>query len=222
MTREAPRAMPHPGLQLEEAEDRRSIVAPGLRLIFETLGARWNHVLTIGGEAGHDLLEVACAVESDPDRGDPARVVSPSYQAVQPQAFEGGVRMLLTGMSVPHHFSAVVTARREGDDPGAGVVIAVDVADRCRAPIAVLAATYLVRLGSGALLDAGTDRVVWGGGPLGRGRLEFTTEGGPDTVALAEAGRQAARVQALARLQPTTFTQRLLYQWRWTSSGKDS
>ena len=38
VTREAPHAMPHPGLQLEEAEDRRSIVTPGLRLIFETLG----------------------------------------------------------------------------------------------------------------------------------------------------------------------------------------
>ncbi len=214
--------MPHPGLQLEEAEDRCSIVASGLRLIFATLGARWTHALTIGDGAGRDLLEVACAAESDPDRSDPARVVSPSYQEVQPQAFDGGVRMLLTGMSVPHHFSAVVTARRNGDGPVAGVVIEVDVADRCRAPIAVLAATYLVRLGSGTLLDAGPDRVIWGGGPLGQGRLEFTTEGGPDTVALAEAGRQAARVQALARLQPTTFTQRLLYQWRWTPPGKDS
>ncbi|MBV8554656.1 MAG: hypothetical protein JO116_03765 [Planctomycetaceae bacterium] len=222
MIGEDPRATTHRGIQLEEAEDRRSIVAPGLRLTFATLGARWTHALTVGGEAGRDLLEVACAVESDPDRGDPARVVSPSYQAVQPQACAGGVRMLLTGMSVPHHFSAVVTARREGDGPGAGVVIDVDVADRCRAPIAVLAATYLVRLGSGALLDAGPDRVVWGGGPLDQGRLEFTTEGGPDTVALAEAGRQAARVQALARLQPTTFTQRLRYQWRWTPPGKDS
>ena len=206
--------MPHRGFQFEEAEDRRSIVAPGLRLTFVRAGARWTHALAVGDYPGHNLIEVACTVEGSPDRDDPARVVSPSYQEIQPHASNEGVRVLLTGMSVPHHFSAVVTACR--DRNGDGVVIDVDIADRCRAPVAVLAGTYLVQLGSGALVDAGSDRIVWGGDALGQGRLEFTTDGGPDTVALAEAGRQATRVQALARIVPTTFTQRLFYRWRWT------
>jgi hypothetical protein len=99
------------------------------------------------------------------------------------------------------------------------VVVDVDVADRCRAPVEILAATYLVQLGSSALIDvdAGAEGIAWGGDPLGGGRLEFRGGGGAD-IALAEAGRRAARVQALARLVPATdhHTRRLVYSWRWT------
>jgi hypothetical protein len=94
-------------------------------------------------------------------------------------------------------------------------VVDVDIADRCRAAIDALAATYLIQLGSSDLVEADPRRIVWRGPGLGQGRLEFTT-GGEHQVALAEAGRQATRVQALARIVPTTYTQRLFYSWRWT------
>jgi hypothetical protein len=100
------------------------------------------------------------------------------------------------------------------------VVLGVDIADRCRSTVEVLAATYLVQLGSSDLIDAGPGRVLWGGGALGQGRLEFTTDGGAGSVALAEAGRRATRVQALAALDPSTHTQRLYYSWRWTPPGR--
>ncbi len=203
------------GFKFVTGEDRQMIVASGLRLTFLRAGERWSHALAVGdGDSDQGLLTgVAESVEGDPARGEPARVVSPAYQDVQPHFADGEVCALLTGQSTPHHFSAVLTTRRDGRS----VVVEMDVADRCRARIDALAATYLVQLGSSDLIDADPARIVWGGDALGRGRLEFTTRGGMD-VTLAEAGRRAARVQALARLVPTTHTQRLYYSWRWTPS----
>jgi hypothetical protein len=194
-------------------EDRQFRVAPGLRLEFHKAGERWTHQLSLGAGADEPphLALLAATVESDPERDDPARVVSPVYQDLQDHPAPEGERALLTGQSTPHHFSAVVTVGRGGPI----AVVSFDIADRCRAPIAVLAATYLVPLGSSALESAGPEGILWGGAALGLGRLEFKAGGG-GTVALAEAGRQAVRVQALARLDPTTHTQRLLYSWRWT------
>jgi hypothetical protein len=114
----------------------------------------------------------------------------------------------------PHHFSAVATVRTEGPT----TVLEFDVANRCRASIDVLAATYLVQLDSGALGDGGPQRILWTGAALGGGRLEFIADAG-GSVALAEAGRTGTRVQALARLDRTTHTQRLRYSWRWTLAG---
>ena len=206
--------MAHSGFKFVEAEDRRAILAPGVRLTFLRDGDRWTHALEVGKGPARVVGGIAQAVEGDPARDDPSRVVSPAYQDIQPHASGGDIQALLMGQATPHYFSAVVTARREGR----GVSIKVDVADRCREPVAALAATYLVRLGSGALIDASADRIIWGGGALGGGRLELSAEG-PATVALAEAGRQASRVQALAGILSSTFTQRLVYRWRWTPPG---
>ena len=199
------------GFKFVTGEDRQMIVATGLRVTFRRIGESWCHALAVGDDGQEVLAGIAESVEGDPQGGDPARVVSPAYQDVQPHFAEGETCALLTGQSTPHHFSAVLTARREGPS----LVVAVDVADRCRAPIEALAATYLVQLGSSDLIDADSGRIVWGGDALGQGRLEFAARDGVD-VALAEAGRRASRVQALARLVPTTHTQRLYYSWRWT------
>ena len=192
-------------------EDRQFQLTAGLRLEFQRRGERWIHGLSLATGEPTLLTGIAVTVEGDPERDDPARVVSPIYQDLQDHPAPAGERALLTGQSRPHHFSAVVTVRSDGPI----AVIEFDVADRCRAPITVLAATYAVQLGSSALMDAGPEGILWGGAALRRGRLEFRSSGG-GTVALAEAGRQATRVQAIARLDPTTHTQRLIYSWRWT------
>lgn len=192
-------------------EDLQFLRAPGLRLEFRRSGERWTHSLSVGAGEQALLSVVAVTVEADPTRNDPVRVVSPIYQDVQPHFADGETCALLTGHWIPHHFSAVVTARLDG--PSA--VFDIDIADRCRAAIDALAATYLIQLGSSDLVEADSRRIVWRGDALGQGRLEFTT-GGDIQVALAEAGRQGTLVQALARLVSTTYTQRLFYSWRWT------
>jgi hypothetical protein len=195
-------------------EDRRFLLAPGLRLEFHKAGERWTHRLfLVAGEQEPPIL-LAAAVEGNAGLYDPARLVSPVYQDFQEHPVAEGVCALLTGQSTPHHFSAVVTAHR--DCPGA--VIKFDIADRCRAPIAVLAATYEVPLGWDALMDFTPECIVWGGEPLGYGRLEFSPDAG-GTVALVEAARHATRFEGLACLDPTTHTQRLIYSWRWTPPG---
>jgi triphosphoribosyl-dephospho-CoA synthetase len=101
------------------------------------------------------------------------------------------------------------------------VVVEFDVADRCRAEVASLAATYLVRLGSNELRDAGAQSIAWADGQAGDGALTLESDAGA-TLALAEAGRRCARAQALALLEPGSFTHRLRYRWRWaTTAGED-
>ena len=199
----------------QEGEDRAVMSGPGLRLAFARLGDRWTHFLELLQESG---ISLAQATESDPERDDARRVLSPLYQDIQRhEPVEGpGLCLLLTGRSFPHHFSAAVSLR--GDPAQLGrLEIDFDVADRCRAPLDSLAATYSVGVDGGAIVAADPGRIAWD--PVGpdRGRLEFIAQA-PATLALAEAGRHATRVQALAKIEPGTFTQRLRYRWRWTSS----
>ena len=93
-----------------------------------------------------------------------------------------------------------------------------DVADRCRASVENLAATYVVAVGSSELADCDPHRIVWTGGKLGRASLELIAPA-PTALALAEAGRQATRVQAVALVEPATFTHRLSYRFCWTSAS---
>jgi hypothetical protein len=197
------------GLDLDQADDRLVIAARGLALTLWRHGARWEHALTAGG----GVPAVAASLEDDAARDQPARVLSPVYQEVQRHPADDAVVFLLTGQSGPHHFSAVLSARSQRG----GLTVDFDVADRCRAAVDVLAASYLVRLASGDLADAGVRRIARAGTTLGGGRLEFAAEG-HTSVALAEAGRAAARVQALARILPSTHTQRLHYRWHWTAA----
>lgn len=200
-----------PGLQLQEAGDRWTILGPGLRLTFSLVGERWVHDLALADDSGELFPALITTVEGDDGGGDPARVISPAYQEIHEHEAGEAIRLLLTGQATPHHFSAVFTARREGE----AILLELDVADRTRRPVEALAATYLVQLGSGDLLDAGPGGIAWGGPALGQGRLEFVADA-PGLTALAEAGRRGTRVQALARLATSAATHRLAYRWRWT------
>ena len=194
-----------------ESDDRAVMSAPGFQVTFVRTGARWTHRLEFDG------IEVVLAEENDSDRDDPARVVSPVYQEVQHHKLLNwpGLCGLLTGQLAQHHFSAAVKLFRDVERPDR-LVVDIDVADRCRAPVESLAATYLVRLDSGALADASPRMIAWNPFSPSRARLEVEVEP-PSVLALAEAGRHATRVQALAAIQPGTFTHRLRYRWFWTS-----
>jgi hypothetical protein len=202
-----------PGLTWEETDDRAVMSGPGLRLTLARFGDRWTHRL---GRPGEDEKDIACAVESDLERDSPARVVSPVYQEIhrheRPEA--PGLCLLLTGRLFQHHFSAAVNLRI-GPDRLQTLVLDIDVADRCRAPVQSVAATYSVGFDSSALVDAGPQLIAWEADGRCPGRLELLADP-PCTLALAEAGRRASRVQVLAAIQPATFTYRLRYRWRWT------
>jgi hypothetical protein len=203
-----------PVLSWDESDDRAVMSGPGLRLAFARVGDRWTHRLELPGE---DEIEVARAVESDPERDSAARVVSPVYQEIQrhERAENPGLCLVSTGRLFQHHFSAALSLRIDPDRPES-LVLDIDVADRCRAPVESLAATYSVRFDGSALLDAGPRVITWGTEGRSPGRLELLADP-PCTLALAEAGRRASRVQVLAAIQPATFTYRLRYRWRWTS-----
>jgi hypothetical protein len=119
----------------------------------------------------------------------------------------------LTGTLFKHHFSAAISLGHDSDRPD-GMVLDVDVADRCRSSVESLAATYTVKLDSGKLASAGPDAIAWDPVGAGLGRLEIEAVA-PSRLVLAEAGRSAMRVQVLAAIQPGSFTHRLHYRWRW-------
>jgi hypothetical protein len=200
----------------DETEDGADMCGPGLRIAFARMGARWTHALVLPGEDG---LEVARAVESDTDRDHPGRVVSPVYQDIQRHegAHGQGLCLLLTGTFRKHHFSAAIHLGIDPDQPAA-LMVDVDVADRCRSPVENLAATYTVMLDSGKLAGAAPEAITWDNVGPGAGRLELVAAA-PSLLVLAEAGRSATRLQVLAAIQPGSFTHRLHYRWRWTSSS---
>jgi hypothetical protein len=200
----------------EETVDRTDLCAPGLRAAFARMGAIWTHSLLLPQSDG---LEIARVVESDPERDNPSRVVSPVYQEIQrhASALDRALCLLLTGTLFHHHFSAVVTLGPDHDRTDE-LILDVDVADRCRNPVEYLAATYTVNLHSGAIADANQHAITWDKiGPSGC-QLELIAIA-PSTLVLAEAGRSATRVQILADIQPASYTQRLHYRWRWTSNS---
>ena len=183
--------------------ETKAIRVGKFRLAFVWSNDRWEHRL----EQGDPGSILAASLESDPNRDDPARVVSPAYQQLQFQRIGSTYQALLVGQSGPHHFSAVFGLEAQGT----GVSILVDIADRCRSPVEALGATYSVDAGSGDLVDAHPGRAQWS---LELGRLEFASIS-PAQVCLAEAGRRLTQIQALAGLAPGAATHRLLYTWKW-------
>ncbi len=220
--------MPDPEFTWQQTDDRFVMDGPGGRVAFVRSGGRWTHHLAFrsGPEAGAGSPALVATVEVEPGREDSRRIVSPVYQELARHEIVGdhnrGVCVLLTGHIHQHHFSASVSLYRD-QEADRSVVLEIDVADRCRAPVSALAATYLVRLGSSELADAGRHAITWSGlapepeqGP-GPGRLELRCDP-PGSLALAEAGRNASSVQVVAAIDPNVFTHRLCYRWRWSPS----
>jgi hypothetical protein len=214
-----PKLMPDSEFHWEQNDDRLVIRAPQARITFVRAAGRWTHHLAFGlrDEAG-DSEALVSATETPAEHDDPSRVVSPVYQELHRHEFSGGPSrgacVLLTGTLFTHHFSAVVSLHRDADQPSF-VVLDFDIADRCRAEVSSLSATYLVRLGSSELVEASPERITWGeSAELTVARLELYGPP-PSRLALAEAGRTATRAQALAAIEPGGFTHRLRYCWRW-------
>ena len=210
-------SMSHTELLWEDGEDRKTLTARGLRLVFARSGDRWTHRLEVA-ESG---LAIAAPIEVDAEKADPTSIVSPVYQEIHVHEFgEDSATprcILLTGRLFDHQFSAAVTFSL---DPTHTHVVDVDwdVADRCRTTVAHFAATYQSPLVSGDLADAGPNSIRWASPSLGAGMLEFHA-GPPESVALAEAGRNGTRFQAVAKLIPGDFTHRLRYRWKWAAAA---
>ena len=213
------------GFTRDQSDDRIAIQGAGGRLDFVRVGERWTHdlrLVTTGWALPADWPAIiASSVEIDPERDEPTRIVSPVYQEIQRHEFSAeqvrGQCVLLTGRAFKHIFSAALTLSRDANEP-AFTVLDIDVADRCREPVESLAASYLVRLGSSELIEAGPHAIAWSGGAIGTARVELHCDP-PGRLALAEAGRQATRVQALAAINPGDFTHRLRYRWRWAAAS---
>ena len=129
-----------------------------------------------------------------------------------------GLCLLLTGTLHKHHFSAAISlghrsrsARWDWCSTSMSRTVAARPSNTWPRP---------TRCGSTAasLADAGPQAIAWDNVGADAGRLEIVAVA-PSTLVLAEAGRSATRVQVFAAIQPGSFTHRLHYRWRWTSSS---
>ncbi len=180
---------------------------------FRRLGVRWAEVIL--GPGSSDGLASAYIVATEDQ--DPARLINPVYQEAHLHRPDDDSNpcLLMTGRAFDHHFSAAITL---ASDPARSsrISLDMDVADRCRSPVQLLSATYIVPLDSGALVDAAPDRIIWQVQDPVPGRLELTAITPLSRSRWPRPGRQATRVQVLAPIQPGTFTHRLRYRWCWT------
>ena len=84
----------------DQSDDRLSISGPGWTVGFDRASDRWTHALWFGSP-DHGPAGVVSAVESQSERDDPTRIVSPVYQELQCHESAGdridGICLLLTG-----------------------------------------------------------------------------------------------------------------------------
>ncbi len=100
---------PAAGFLWDQAEDRADMCGPGSAVAFARGRARSGLMVSLfPGEPG---LEIVRAVESDPERDHPGRVVSPVYQELQRHqgAAGSGSVSWRPARFTKHHFSAVIT-----------------------------------------------------------------------------------------------------------------
>ena len=153
---------------IEESDDEKSIVTPGLRLRFRWVGDRWTHAIDLG--PGPELddgwpwsinpkmgqwITIAEAIEWKFSPDEPGKVSSPVFQDLQFHQDENATYALLVGQAGPHHFSASFRvwdefeARENRIDISNGLEgyfpsIDIDIADRCALPLVELASTYQI------------------------------------------------------------------------------
>jgi hypothetical protein len=174
-----------------------------------------------GQDAATSQVFVRSTGEDGAHELDPTRVLQPVYQELVPhelpEELGTGLCVLLTGSVFQHHFSAVFSLYRDRIVPSR-VILDVDVADRCRAPIARLAATYDVDDQGAAhrRVDTSPSAVAWQFGPRGESMLELVAHP-PATVAAEHSTSSSHRVHVDAAIDSRVHTQRLHYCWRWTN-----
>jgi hypothetical protein len=203
------------GRQMAErhtSSTRWSIRTPNLRLEFQSTPAGWMHWIEV--RTNSEWVEVARSVERDPELGDARRVVSPTYQDIEFQDGTDHLGTLLLGQFGPHHFSAVCAVWQRENAVG----IDVDVADRCRTAVDLLACTYRLPFQDKATIAVSEERVAWLH-PAG----ELVLEGlGSTRVAVLGSETLGTAVQVSPQINQADLTHRCIYRWIWQPAETES
>ena len=182
-----------------------------LRLTFAHRDDRWSHGLELDG------APIVRAIEPSADESN--RFAVPVFQQASLSIDdEADSVALLVGQEGRNHSSASFLVETT---EGGSTIISVDLAIRATRLVATEpispASTYLVEATSSDLIEAADSRIVWS---LRNGGGRLTLEAVADdlsntTLGLAEGGRRATLVQAIARFDPRSLTQRSRYRWIW-------
>jgi len=193
-------------IEIQQSSGHEAIITSCLQLRFEWMSDHWKHEIVSTGHCAS--IPRVWSLEGGHALDDPTRVSGPMYQQIDVRRDPSGIaRALLVGQAGPHHFSASFTVKEEAD----GVLIDVEVADRCPEKVEALAVTYLIEASGADLHDfAGPTTLTWNNPDS---RLVFAAES-PAQVAATEAILGSIRIQALAAIDPLLKTHRFRYSWR--------
>jgi hypothetical protein len=220
--------MPKPEFWYEEATSGPVLHGPDVVIALDRANG-FRQTLSVNpargevGAAGNrdPVFRVCSAADSDGQPLDPTQVLNPVYQElIRHDLLDDlgpGLCVLLTGAYYEHHFSAVFRLRR---DPAKqlDVVFDVDVADRCRAPVTKLAATYQVFSARPGFARVSPVSLRWEAGPGHHGSLEIIAVA-PSSIAVwnPTVAVPYTQVEVATAIHRKTHTHRLHYCWRWTS-----
>jgi hypothetical protein len=192
--------------KIEISSGVETIITPCLHYRFLWMGDHWKQeIVSVGGcQAIPKIWSIEGLISHDA----PLRSASPAYQRIVIVQDHPGLTVArLDGRSGPHHYSGSFAFHEKTE----GVVIDVEVNDRCAEASRPLASTYLIESSLGRLQRDEAATITW---PNPETRLIFEAEP-PARVDAHEAGMGTIRLKASTEVEPTADVRTLRYRWRW-------
>ena len=192
--------------KIEISSGLETIITPCLHFQFRWMGDHWKQeIVSVGGcQAIPKIWSIEGLISDDA----PLRPASPAYQRLTIDQDHPGLTVArLEGRSGPHHYQGTFAFEETAE----GVVIDVEVGDRCPSASLPLAATYLIESSAGQLHRDEAATITW---PNPETRLVLEAEP-PARVEAHEAGMGTIRLTALAGVESTAEVRTLRYRWRW-------
>lgn len=185
-------------------------------LRFEPWGRQLRHCLGAdlsslpGNEFGRDHENVVASCDTEAATADHARTPgSPVFEEITHRTRRDQHELMVVGRFGKHHYAGVFTARSEPN----GMLVEVDVVDRCREGHAGLVVTYRLKNVAGELAYFDRRRAAWSGlKDDGHVRWSVQVEP-PGRLRLVEISEFGTTIQIVGGDDGTDATRRCRYAW---------
>ncbi len=191
---------------IETSSGLQTIITSCFHYQFHWMGDHWKQeIVSVGGcQAIPKIWSIEGLISHDAG----LRPASPAYQRLIIEQDPADVIVAhLDGQSGSHHYAASFRFEEQPE----GVVVAVEVEDRCADADQPLTATYLIESSAGHLIQGEAATITW---PHPEARLVFEAEP-PAVVEANEAGMGTIRLRALAGPDLGADVHTLRYRWSW-------
>jgi len=192
--------------KIETSSGLQTIITSCFHYQFRWMADHWKQeIVSVGG---CQVIPRIWSIEGLISHDGGLRPASPAFQRLNIEQGQADVAVAhLDGQSGSHHYAASYHFEEHPE----GVVVAIDVEDRCPEADQPLTATYLIESSVGHLVQDEAATITW---PHPETRLVFEA-GPPALVEAHEAGMGTIRLRALASPDPGADIHTLRYRWSW-------